>query len=40
MMNIIMATNNMAIVSELMKHLVSLYHNYAQRNISDKQIIL
>lgn len=40
MMNIIMATNNMGIIQELMKHLTDLYHSQARGHANDKQLIL
>lgn len=40
MMNIIMSTNNMAVVNELLKHFMEVYNSQARRYIADKQIIL
>jgi len=39
-MNIIMSTNQMTIISQLIGYLIPKYHYYAGRNIKDKSIVL
>lgn len=39
-MNIIMSTNQMTIISQLITHLIPKYHHYASINIRDQSIVL
>ena len=39
-MNIIMSTNQMNIVNQLIGHLIPKYHYFAKKNIKDKAIVL